>query len=111
MSRGLNYEQAMTYSGRWPFRAIPSRAQVAAYVLVMGPAGGFVVVFFFSFRSRAYGRARPRKTRGAAQALTVIASAVGPLLLAECVTKTGSYAAMFYLLTLIVSPLCRRKVS
>ena len=29
----------------------------------------------------------------------------GPLLLAECVTRTGSYAAMFYLLALAVSAL------
>ncbi|MNC90927.1 hypothetical protein D3C83_70860 [compost metagenome] len=33
-----------------------------------------------------------------AQAVTVLASAVGPLLLAWCVTWTGSYAAMFRLL-------------
>ena len=40
-----------------------------------------------------------------ALALIVFASAVGPLLLAECVDRTGSYAAMFYLLSLIVSAL------
>jgi cyanate permease len=33
-----------------------------------------------------------------AQAVTVLASAIGPLLLAWCVTWTGSYAAMFRLL-------------
>ena len=37
----------------------------------------------------------------AAQALTVLASATGPLLLAECVTRTGSYAAMFYAFVLV----------
>ena len=81
---------------------VRTRAHVAAYALVMGLAGGFVIVIFFSFWSRAYGRAHLGKIQGAAQALTVLASAVGPLLLAECVTRTGSYAAMFYLLTLIV---------
>ena len=45
------------------------------------------------------------RIQGAAQALTVVASAVGPLLLAECVTRTGSYAAMFYLLAVVVSAL------
>ena len=30
--------------------------------------------------------------------MTVVASAVGPLLLAACVEMTGSYAAMFYVL-------------
>lgn len=81
---------------------VRTEAHVAAYAIVMGLAGGFVVVIFFTFWSAAYGRAHLGKIQGAAQALTVIASAVGPLLLAECVTRTGSYAAMFYLLTLVV---------
>ncbi|MGH9905130.1 MAG: MFS transporter [Pyrinomonadaceae bacterium] len=81
---------------------VKTEAHVAAYAVVMGLAGGFVIVIFFAFWSAAYGRAHLGKIQGAAQALTVIASAVGPLLLAECVTRTGSYAAMFYLLTLVV---------
>jgi MFS family permease len=81
---------------------VRTQAHVAAYALVMGLAGGFVIVIFFSFWSRAFGRAHLGKIQGVAQALTVVASAVGPLLLAECVSRTGSYAAMFYLLTLIV---------
>jgi MFS family permease len=84
---------------------VGTRAHVAGYAAVMGLAGGFVIVIFFSFWSRAYGRAHLGKIQGVVQALTVVASAVGPLLLAECVTRTGSYAAMFYLLTLIVSAL------
>ena len=84
---------------------VGTRAHVAGYAAVMGLAGGFVIVIFFSFWSRAYGRAHLGKIQGAAQALTVVASATGPLLLAECVTRTGSYAAMFYLLTLVVSAL------
>ena len=35
--------------------------------------------------------------------MTVLASAVGPLLLAWCVEFTGSYAAMFYLLAGIIA--------
>ena len=81
---------------------VRTEAHVAAYAVVMGLAGGFVIVIFFAFWSRAYGRAHLGKIQGAAQALTVIASAIGPLLLAECVTRTGSYAAMFYLLALVV---------
>ena len=81
---------------------VRTEAHVAAYAIVMGLAGGFVIVIFFAFWSRAYGRAHLGKIQGAAQALTVTASAIGPLLLAECVTRTGSYAAMFYLLALVV---------
>ena len=81
---------------------VRTEAHVAAYAVVMGLAGGFVIVIFFSFWSHAYGRAHLGRIQGAAQALTVIASAIGPLLLAECVTRTGSYAIMFYFLSLLV---------
>ena len=81
---------------------VSTETHVAAYAVVMGLAGGFVIVIFFAFWSRAYGRAHLGKIQGAAQALTVIASAIGPLLLAECVARTGSYAAMFYALTFVV---------
>jgi MFS family permease len=82
---------------------VTTQAHVTAYAMVMGLAGGFVIVIFFSFWSRAFGRAHLGKIQGAAQALTVLASAVGPLLLAECVTRTGSYAVMFYVLAAIVA--------
>ncbi len=88
--------------------ALPSlqtQFHVTVYASVMGIAGGFVMVIFFSFWSRTYGRAHLGKIQGAAQMLTVLASAIGPLLLAECVTRTGSYAVMFYLLALVVGVL------
>jgi MFS family permease len=81
---------------------VRTQTHVAAYAIVMGLAGGFVIVIFFAFWSHAFGRAHLGRIQGAAQTLTVIASAVGPLLLAECVTRTGSYVAIFYLLTLVV---------
>lgn len=84
---------------------ITTEAHVAMYALVMGLAGGFVIVIFFSFWSRTFGRAHLGRIQGAAQTLTVLASAVGPLLLAECVARTGSYRAMFYLLALVVGML------
>jgi MFS family permease len=81
---------------------VSTQAHVAIYAAVMGLAGGFVIVIFFSFWSAAYGRKHLGKIQGVAQSLTVIASALGPLLLAETVSRTGSYASIFYLLTLIV---------
>jgi len=81
---------------------VSTQIHVAAYAVVMGLAGGFVIVIFFAFWSRAYGRTHLGKIQGAAQALTVIASAIGPLLLAECVARTGSYTAMFYALAFVV---------
>ena len=72
------------------------------WAIAMGIAGGFVMVVFFSFWGRAYGRAHLGRIQGAAQALTVLASAIGPLLLAWCVSRTGSYAAAFYTLSVVV---------
>ncbi len=84
---------------------VRTQGHVAAYASVMGLAGGFVIVSFFSFWSRAFGRAHLGKIQGAAQTLTVLASAIGPLLLAECLTRTGSYAVIFYLLAAFVGVL------
>ena len=81
---------------------VSTQTHVAIYAAVMGLAGGFVIVIFFSFWSAAYGRQHLGKIQGAAQALTVIASALGPLILAETVSRTGSYASIFYLLTVVV---------
>ena len=44
----------------------------------------------------------PGRIQGAAQVLTVLASALGPLLLAPCVAWTGSQAAAFYTLAAMV---------
>lgn len=84
---------------------VSTQMHIAIYAAVMGLAGGFVIVIFFSFWSAAYGRKHLGKIQGAAQALTVIASALGPLVLAETVSRTGSYALIFYLLTLVVTVL------
>ena len=102
MNRLLTLAMLLLASSLLALPLVKTEAHVAGYALVMGLAGGFVIVIFFSFWSAAYGRAHLGKIQGAAQALTVIASAVGPLLLAETVTRTGSYAAMFYLLTFVV---------
>ena len=69
-----------------------------AWATLMGLGGGLVMVLFFSVWPRVYGRRQLGRIQGVAQAMTVLASAVGPLLLAACVEMTGSYAAVFYLL-------------
>jgi MFS family permease len=79
--------------------------QVMAWATAMGLGGGLVMVLFFSVWPRVYGRAHLGRIQGAAQAMTVVASAVGPLLLAACVEWTGSYAAMFNVLAAIIGAL------
>jgi MFS family permease len=78
-------------------------SQVMAWATAMGLGGGLVMVLFFSVWPRAYGRRHLGFIQGAAQAMTVLASAIGPLLLAWCVEWTGSYAGMFYLLAAIIA--------
>jgi len=82
---------------------VSTMAQVIAWACAMGLGGGLVMVLFFSVWPRAFGRRDLGRIQGAAQALTVLASAIGPLLLAWCVTWTGSYAAMFRLLAGVIA--------
>lgn len=77
--------------------------QVMAWATAMGLGGGLVMVLFFSAWPRLYGRRHLGRIQGAAQALTVLASALGPLLLAWCVAWTGSYRGMFYVLAVLVA--------
>jgi len=84
---------------------VSTEAQVMAQAVTMGVGGGFVMVVFFSFWGRAYGRTHLGRIQGAAQIMTVLASAVGPLFLAEWSARTGSYAAAFYLLSALVAAL------
>ncbi len=84
---------------------VSTTAEVMAQAVAMGVAGGFVMVVFFSFWGRAYGRTHVGRIQGAAQAMTVLASAVGPVLFAWCVEATGSYAAAFYSLAAVMTVL------
>ena len=84
---------------------VTSTAHVMVQAVAMGVAGGFVMVVFFSFWGRAYGRTHLGRIQGAAQALTVFASATGPLLFAWCARATGSYATAFYSLAATLAAL------
>jgi MFS family permease len=77
-------------------------AQVLAWATAMGLGGGLVMVLFFSVWARVYGRRHLGRIQGIAQAMTVLASALGPLLLAWWIDRTGSYAAMFRILAGVV---------
>ena len=105
MNRLMTLAMALLAGALLALPQVQSELHVATWAVVMGLAGGFVIVIFFSFWSRAFGRAHLGKIQGAAQSLTVLASAVGPLLLAKCVAWTGSYAAMFYILSIVVAAL------
>ena len=72
---------------------VSSFAHVILWAVAMGLGGGLVMVLFFSVWGRVFGRRHLGRIQGIAQALTVVASAIGPLLLAWCLALTGSCAA------------------
>jgi MFS family permease len=82
---------------------VATTPHVMLQAVAMGIAGGFVMVVFFSFWGRTYGDAHLGRIQGAAQVMTVLFSALGPLLLAWCVEATGSFAMAFYALAAAVA--------
>ena len=72
------------------------------YGIAMGVSGGVVTVVFFSVWGQVFGRSHLGRIQGCAQMLTVFASAVGPLLLAETLRQTGSYNLIFQVLAVTV---------
>ena len=82
---------------------VSSLTHVMAWATAMGLGGGLVMVLFFSVWGRIFGRLHLGRIQGAAQALTVVASAIGPLLLAWCLEWTGSYAGMFQILAGVIA--------
>ena len=90
-------------SGLTGLARVATEAQVMVQAVAMGVAGGFITVVFFSFWGQAYGRLHLGRIQGSAQAMTVVASALGPLFLAVWVDRTGSYAAAFYVLASAVA--------
>ena len=81
------------------------QAMAYAYALAMGVAAGIVTVVFFVCWGQIFGRAHLGAVQGAAQLLTVLASAAGPWLLAKSVQLTGSSAPLMFTLAPLVAAL------
>jgi MFS family permease len=79
--------------------------QVYAYAVAMGVVGGMVTVIFFAVWARAFGKGHLGKIQGAAQMMTVVASAFGPLLLGASKDAWGSYVPLFYTFAPVVAVL------
>jgi MFS family permease len=103
LTRLMGAALAILASGLYALPFVSSVPQVMAWATMMGLGGGLVMVIFFSAWPRVFGRLALGRIQGTAQALTVVASAVGPLLLARWVEWTGSYSGMFTLLGAVVS--------
>ena len=72
-------------------------AQLWIFAALIGLSGGMITVMFFAIWRR-FGAAHLGRIQGAAQMLTVLASAIGPLLFAKCAAMTGSYAPVILIL-------------
>ena len=82
-----------------------STGALYAYASLMGAAGGVVTVVFFGCWAKAFGRAHLGKIQGAAQVMTVVASALGPVLLALGERSRGTISGTFLLLAPVVAAL------
>jgi MFS family permease len=78
------------------FPAVRSVAAAAAYAAVLGAAGGVVTVGYFAAYGHAYGRTHLGGLQAAGQVATVLASAVGPLLLAAVRDAAGGDTTAFF---------------
>jgi MFS family permease len=65
------------------------------YAIAMSISGGVVALVFFAIWGQVFGRREVGRIQGIAQMLTVLASAVGPLLFGMCRDYSGSYLPMF----------------
>lgn len=75
-----------------------STTALMIYAALMGIAGGIVTVVFFGCWNKSFGRAHLGKIQGTAQVMTVLASAMGPVILAIGERQRGSIGATFLLM-------------
>ncbi len=78
------------------FPLIQTEGQVYCYAFLMSGTGGAVTVLFFSAWGELYGRREVGRIQGIAQMLTVLSSALGPLLFALSWKWWGSYTPVFF---------------
>jgi MFS family permease len=73
-------------------------AQLWIFAALIGLSGGMITVLFFAVWRQAFGTAHLGRIQGAAQMLTVLASAIGPLIFAQCQAMAGSYTPALWTL-------------
>ncbi|MEO5823459.1 MAG: MFS transporter [Vicinamibacteraceae bacterium] len=82
--------------GALPF--VTTQPQLWVVAVMLGLSGGMVTVLFFAVWGHAFGQAHLGRIQGAAQMLTVLASAIGPLIFAKGFELTGSYTPALWVL-------------
>jgi MFS family permease len=98
---------------------VRTATQAVAYAAGMGVAGGIVTVVFFAVYGHAYGRRHLGAIMAVVQAISVLASALGPVLLTAFKAQSGSSAGLFGVAAVLavllanacwIAPLPRRPV-
>lgn len=102
MGRLLAVAMFLYAAGLATLPMLRTHTQLWIFAAVFGIAAGFITVIFFAIWSQAFGRAHLGRIQGAAQMLTVFASAIGPLLFAKSHASAGSYTPLLYTLAPIV---------
>ncbi|HEY2839584.1 MAG TPA: MFS transporter [Pirellulales bacterium] len=87
------------------FPTIDGLLGVRLYAVAIGLSGGVITVVFFAAWGNLFGRAQLGRIQGAAQLATVLASALGPVVMANGQASTGDYAPVFYALAGVVAML------
>lgn len=88
---------AVMGASKFMFPLIETQLQVYIYTAVFALSGGGLSVLFFIIWADLFGKREVGRIQGAAQMLTVVASAAGPVLFAWSKELTFSYTAAFYL--------------
>jgi MFS family permease len=77
---------------------LTTHSQLWFFAALIGLSGGMITVIFFAVWRHAFGPAHLGRIQGAAQMLTVLASAIGPLIFAQSASWTGSYFPALWVL-------------
>jgi MFS family permease len=78
------------------YPSLNTPGQAVLHGAAMGVCGGLIVVAYFALYPRLFGRTYLGQIQAVVQVASVLASALGPWLLALCGEKTGSYHPLFF---------------
>ncbi len=91
LRRWLGLALIVQAGGLAAFSIISGKGQLWALAAVMGITAGIITVAFFAIWPEVFGKRHLGRIMGAAQTLTVLASALGPLLLERGAAWTGGF--------------------
>jgi MFS family permease len=98
MTRLLTLAMAIYAAALAGLPLLTARWHLWTVAVLVGLSGGMISVIFFAVWRRAFGARHLGRIQGAAQMLTVLASAIGPLVFAQSAARTGSYFPALWVL-------------